>query len=134
MSCCSTKHLTKVLRCHTHSLSATFPTKNFSFRQKLNPDLKSVFKPKLRLSSVLAEFSQLNLPHGTKLKSGKEKKLTSKKRICSEVSVQSGESVESVDSHKQWHTYPVGLHHVGTSVRCPLINKTSVTSASLYSR
>jgi len=37
-----------------------------------------------------ADTSQLNLPHGNdKLKSGIEKKLKSKKRICSEVSVNS---------------------------------------------
>jgi len=42
-----------------------------------------------------ADMSQLNLPHGNRQrKSGKQKKLKSKKRICSEVSVNSlGESM-----------------------------------------
>ena len=39
---------------------------------------------------LIADVSQLNLPHGTKLKSGKKEKLKSKKkRICLEVSINS---------------------------------------------
>jgi len=46
-------------------------------------------------------LSQLNLPHGTKLKNWKSEKLRSKKRLCSEVSVNSRESVESVLKKKR---------------------------------
>ena len=49
-----------------------------------------------------ADITQLNLPHGTKLKSGKQKKLKSKKtNMLRSIAKQSGKSVESVMKRKE---------------------------------
>ena len=49
-----------------------------------------------------ADTSQLNLPHGAKLKSVKQKKTKKKKRICSEVTVKVwGIHVFSLEEEKE---------------------------------
>jgi len=54
-------------------------------------------------------LSQLNLPHGTKLKNWKSEKLRSKKRLCSEVSVNSpgirGVSPEEEKERLRWEGF-----------------------------